>query len=86
MGLSPMRVLTLRRSICIPVLLLAVAGGSCSSQPEVAEEMLLVDYPTLPGRFAEEGVLEPLIAADAFIGDDEANRMRSRAMRDPWRV
>lgn len=66
-----MRVLTLRRSICVPVLLLAVAGGSCSSQPEVAEEMPLEDYPTLPGRFAEEGVLEPLIAADAFIGDDE---------------
>jgi predicted dehydrogenase len=24
--------------------------------------------------------------AEAFIGDDEANRMRSRAMREPWRV
>jgi cardiolipin synthase len=63
--------MSLRRAICVPVLLLAVAGVSCSSQPEVAEEMPLEDYPTLPGRFAEEGVLEPLIAADAFIGDDE---------------
>ena len=25
-------------------------------------------------------------AKEAFIGDDEANRMRSRALRDPWRV
>ena len=24
--------------------------------------------------------------AEAFVGDDEANRMRSRAMRDPWRI
>ncbi|MBN2024139.1 MAG: Gfo/Idh/MocA family oxidoreductase [Pirellulales bacterium] len=23
---------------------------------------------------------------DSFVGDDEANRMRSRAMREPWRV
>ena len=25
-------------------------------------------------------------AADRFIGDDQANRMRSRAMREPWRL
>jgi predicted dehydrogenase len=25
-------------------------------------------------------------ATDSFIGDDEANRMRSRAMREPWRI
>jgi predicted dehydrogenase len=25
-------------------------------------------------------------AAEQFIGDDEANRMRSRAMREPWRI
>jgi len=24
--------------------------------------------------------------AEAFVGDDEANRLRSRAMREPWRV
>ena len=23
---------------------------------------------------------------EEFLGDDEANRMRSRAMRDPWRI
>jgi hypothetical protein len=25
-------------------------------------------------------------ATDTFIGDHEANRMRSRAMREPWRI
>jgi hypothetical protein len=25
-------------------------------------------------------------AKDMFIGDDEANRMRSRALREPWRI
>jgi hypothetical protein len=25
-------------------------------------------------------------AKEEFLGDDEANRMRSRAMRDPWRI
>jgi hypothetical protein len=25
-------------------------------------------------------------AKEAFIGDDEANRMRTRAMREPWRM
>ena len=25
-------------------------------------------------------------AKEEFVGDDEANRMRSRAMREPWRI
>jgi hypothetical protein len=25
-------------------------------------------------------------AKEAFGGDDEANRMRGRAMREPWRI
>lgn len=25
-------------------------------------------------------------ASEQFLGDDDANRMRSRAMREPWRV
>jgi hypothetical protein len=25
-------------------------------------------------------------AKDVFLNDDEANRMRSRALREPWRI
>ena len=25
-------------------------------------------------------------AKEEFVGDDEANRMRSRPMREPWRI
>jgi len=66
-----MRVMTVRRPVCVSVLLLAVAGGSCTSQPDVADMAPSEDYPTLQGRFVEEGVLEPLIAAEAFVGEDE---------------
>ncbi len=67
-----MRILNMYRQVSLLALfMLAVTGGGCSGQPDVIEEVTLEDYPTLQGRFVEEGVLEPLTAVDAFIGDDE---------------
>lgn len=67
-----MPVLSMQGPVAVPaLLLLIVTAGSCSSQPDTIGESLPEDYPTLQGRFAEEGVLEPLIANEAFIGDDE---------------
>ena len=67
-----MPVLSMHGPVAVPaLLLLIVTAGSCSSQPDTIGESLPEDYPTLQGRFAEEGVLEPLIANEAFIGDDE---------------
>jgi cardiolipin synthase len=52
-----------------PVLLLALVCGACaSSQP--ATEAPAEDLHTLPGRFAEEPVTQPLLATEAFIGTE----------------
>jgi cardiolipin synthase len=51
-------------------LLLSFVAG-CSSQPQPNGDFPLEDYPVLPGRFAEQGVLTPLVTSEAFIGDDE---------------
>ncbi|UCG72914.1 MAG: phosphatidylserine/phosphatidylglycerophosphate/cardiolipin synthase family protein [Chromatiales bacterium] len=50
----------------VALLLLAMTAGSCASQRATVEEVSPEGYPTLQGRFAEEGVLEPLVALEAF--------------------
>jgi len=37
----------------------------CKSQPEE------IDFPTIPGQFADEDVIEPLVALEAFFGEAE---------------
>jgi hypothetical protein len=51
-----------------PVLLALVCGACASSQP--ATEAPAEDLHTLPGRFAEEPVTQPLVATEAFIGTE----------------
>jgi hypothetical protein len=53
------------------VLLLAMTTGSCSSQHSVVDEVPPGEHPTLQGRFAEEGALEPLVALEAFGANGE---------------
>jgi cardiolipin synthase len=45
--------------------------GSCASQPDSPEEGDTSSLPRLPSRFAEQGVVSPLDAIEAYIGDDE---------------
>ena len=67
-----MPVLSIHRPVSVAVLfLLIITGGSCSSQPDMVDEASPETYPTLQGRFVEEGVLEPLIADRAFIDDEQ---------------
>jgi len=51
---------------------LMIAGVvSCSSQPSTPVENETDDLPRLQGRFAEQGVLSPLAAVEAYVGEDE---------------
>ncbi|MFT5501609.1 MAG: cardiolipin synthase [Woeseiaceae bacterium] len=56
------------QSICVLTLCFIAA---CASEPQPDSDFPLEDYPVLPGRFAEQGVLTPLVTSEAFIGDDE---------------
>jgi len=56
-------ILTLSRTVLIGTILVCLS--SCGSESES------VDYPTLVGRFADEGNVAPLVADQAFIGDFE---------------
>ena len=44
--------------------------GSCSTQREQTTDPE-EEYPLLPGRFAEEGTLESLVAVEAYIGESD---------------
>lgn len=44
---------------------------ACSVQPTTPDEGNTSDLPRLEGRFAEEGVLSPLQAAEAYIGEND---------------
>jgi cardiolipin synthase len=57
--------------IASALLLLLTTLPGCSGPREKPGEVSLDDYPTLPGRFAEEPVRVPLVALEAFIGDRE---------------
>ena len=50
--------------------LVLVFAGSCSTQREPAHEPE-EEYPILPGRFAEEKMIEPLVAVEAYIGESD---------------
>jgi len=56
-------ILTLSRAVLVGLALACLF--SCGSESES------VDYPTLVGRFADEGNIAPLVADQAFIGDFE---------------
>jgi cardiolipin synthase len=49
----------------VPTLMLGVLVGSCDLKVES------VDYLTIPGQFADEGVTEPLIALEAFFDETQ---------------
>jgi len=51
--------------ILVPTLMLGVLVGSCDSRVES------VEYLTIPGRFADGGVTEPLIALEAFFDETQ---------------
>jgi len=52
----------------VPIVLMAVVVAGCAAGPAVSPGD---DLKTLPGRFAEEPVTEPLTALEAYIGSDQ---------------
>ena len=56
-----------RRGLATAAALLVISCATPESHDDPAEEELR----TLPGRFAEEPVTQPLVATEAFIGADE---------------
>jgi len=60
------------RSLDPGMLLLVIAGfAACSSQPGRHAEPEDGDLPRLEGRFAEQGVVRPLAAVEAYVGNEE---------------
>jgi cardiolipin synthase len=56
------------RSLLVLLALLAVSG--CASQ-QAEQDPAPEDLRVLPGRFADEPVTQPLVAVEAYIGNDE---------------
>jgi hypothetical protein len=56
------------RSLLVFLALLTTSG--CASQ-QAEQDPLPEDLRVLPGRFADEPVTQPLVAVEAYIGNDE---------------
>jgi cardiolipin synthase len=61
-----MTLVRLRKLKYLLVLLLTLITGSCAGPRSGVDQVLPEEKMTLQGRFAEEGVLEPLVALEAF--------------------
>lgn len=57
-----------RLALCTFVI---ACSPGCTSQPEPGSDFIAEDYPLLPGRFAEQGVQQPLVTSEAFIGEGD---------------
>ena len=65
---------------CVKTRKPANANSDVAAQSHIACH----EPPTSPGNSAAHWKFDPV--KDEFLGDEEANRMRSRAMREPWRI
>ena len=64
---------------CVKSRALPKANGDVAAQSHIACHAAYIAWQL--GRTVK---FDPV--KEEFLGDDEANRMRSRAMRDPWRI
>ena len=64
---------------CIKTRALPAANASVACQSHIACHAAYIAW-----QLGRKLTLDP--AKDEFVGDEEANRMRSRAMREPWRI
>ena len=64
---------------CVKTRALPASTASVAAQSHVACHAAYIAW-----QLGRKVTFDP--AAEAFIGDEEANRLRSRAMREPWRI